>query len=172
MFAAVTRHTRACTALILLSLGLAACAPAPIYKTTAQSTAALPGTVMGNLPQYQGKDVIWGGRILSVANFSDHSEIDILAYPTDTSQRPILKRAANTRFIAVLPGFVEPMDYPAGAPITVSGKLVGTRGVPTGSVQLILPLVTVAQAHRWTPQEMDAGHTHFQFGIGAGVGFH
>lgn len=154
-----------------LCLGLSACAPAPIYKITAQSTPALPGTVMGDLARYRGKDVIWGGRILSISNFSDHSEIQILAYPTDSSQRPRLKRQANTRFVAVLPGFVEPMDYPAGAPITVAGRLVGTRSYPAGEVRLILPLVTVAQAHRWTPQEMDAGHTHVQFGIGAGIGF-
>lgn len=171
MLAAMPRSTRRSALLGLLMLGLAACAPAPIYKTTSQSTPALPGTVMAAPHLYQGKDVVWAGRILGVDNFRDHSEIQIQAYPSDSSQRPILKRQPNTRFVAVLPGFVEPLDYPAGTPITVAGRFVGTRSYPAGEVRLILPLVSVAQAHRWTAQEMDAGHTHFQFGIGAGVGF-
>jgi outer membrane lipoprotein len=78
----------------------------------------------------------------------------------------------NGRFIAVMPGYVEPLDYPAGALITLSGKLNGTRVGMVGEANYVFPLVSVAQSHIWTPQEMNQGRNNVQFGVGVGVGIH
>ena len=72
----------------LLTLALAGCAPAPIYKPTANNAAVPPSQVAREPERYGTSDVIWGGRIVQVRNFADHSEIEILAYPLDGSQRP------------------------------------------------------------------------------------
>ena len=151
-------------------LVLAACAPAPIYKTTGNAVLATPAQVAQTPEHYSGNEVIWGGRIVHVSNFQDHSEIELLAYPLDSSQRPRANDSGNGRFIAVLRGYVEPLDYPAGALMTVDGKLNGTRAGQVGQADYLFPLVDVAQSHVWTAEEMQKGRSNVHFGLGVGVG--
>jgi outer membrane lipoprotein len=107
--------------------------------------------------------------VVGVRNFADHSEIEMLDYPLDSSQRPRLKEPAAGRFIALMPGYVESMDYPEGTLMTLRGTLEGVRTGKVGDADYVFPLVRVAQSHRWTPQEMEQGHPHFSFGVGVGV---
>lgn len=157
-------------ALPVALLMLAACAPAPIYKTTGSAVLATPAQVAQTPERYSGNEVIWGGRIVHVSNFQDHSEIELLAYPLDSSQRPRANDSGNGRFIAVLRGYVEPLDYPAGALMTVDGKLNGTRAGQVGQADYLFPLVDVAQSHVWTAEEMQKGRSNVHFGLGVGVG--
>jgi outer membrane lipoprotein len=157
-------------ALPVALLMLAACAPAPIYKTTGNAVLATPAQVAQTPERYSGNEVIWGGRIVHVSNFQDHSEIELLAYPLDSSQRPRANDSGNGRFIAVLRGYVEPLDYPAGALMTVDGKLDGTRAGQVGQADYLFPLVDVAQSHVWTAEEMQKGRSNVHFGLGVGVG--
>ncbi|MGB3747470.1 MAG: Slp family lipoprotein [Rhodanobacter sp.] len=157
-------------ALPVALLMLAACAPAPIYKTTGNAVLATPAQVAQTPERYSGNEVIWGGRIVHVSNFQDHSEIELLAYPLDSSQRPRANDSGNGRFIAVLRGYVEPLDYPAGALMTVNGKLNGTRAGQVGQADYLFPLVDVAQSHVWTAEEMQKGRSNVHFGLGVGVG--
>ena len=106
---------------------LAACAPAPIYKTTTGAVTAAPFQVAQSPEKFSNSDVVWGGRIVQVKVFSDHSEIELLAYPLDSSQRPKANDSGSGRFIAVMAGYVEPLDYPTGALMTVNGKLNGDK---------------------------------------------
>jgi len=154
----------------LLALTLAACAPAPIYKTTPQAIAAAPQQVAQTPERFAGGDVIWGGRIVQVVNLADHSEVELLAYPLDSSQRPKANDTGNGRFIALLPGYAEPLDYPAGAMMTVSGKLNGSRAGKVGEADYVFPLVSAAQSHVWTAEEMRKGRSNIRFGVGLGVG--
>jgi len=159
-------------ALLFAALGaLAACAPAPIYKADASVVTATPQQVAAAPNAYPQAQVIWGGTIIGVNNLSNRTDIEILAYPLDASQRPRLKSEALGRFIAELPGFVEPMNYPDGAPITVRGQITGTQAGLVDHATYIYPMVSVRNGdlHLWTPQEMDQGHPHFSFGVGVGV---
>lgn len=155
---------------ILSTLALAACAPAPIYKAAPDTIAATPVQVASTPARYANSDVIWGGRIVEVKNYPDHSEIEVLGYPLDSSQRPKLSDNGNGRFIAVMSGYVEALNYPAGSPITVSGKLSGSSTGAVGQAPYVFPLVGVAQAHVWTADEMHSGHPNISFGVGVGVG--
>ena len=154
----------------LLALMLAACAPAPIYPNVPNAVIAVPAQVAQSPERYTGNAVIWGGRIVQVSNFADHSEIELLAYPLDSSQRPKANDSGNGRFIAVMPGYVEPLDYPPGSLMTVSGKLNGSRAGKVGEADYVFPLVGVAQSHVWTAAEMQKGRSNIQFGVGVGVG--
>jgi outer membrane lipoprotein len=120
--------------------------------------------------RYARGNVIWGGTVVSVKNLAGDTEIEVLAYPLDASQRPRLKGAAAGRFIAVLSGYVEPLNYPPGSPITVSGTLNGSRAGKVGQAGYVFPLVQVTQSHRWTADEMQRGHPNIHFGVGVGVG--
>ncbi len=162
-------HLRALSVL-LATLGLAACAPAPIYTTPPGTLAVTPQQVAQSPERYASSPVIWGGAIVEVRNFVDHSEIEVLGYPLDSSQRPRLRQPGGGRFIAVLPGYVESLNYPAGAPITVSGALDGSRAGQVGNASYVFPLVKAAQTHLWTAAEMGQGHPNVQFGVGVGVG--
>lgn len=156
----------------LAALSLAACAPAPIYPTSASAVIATP-TQVGLTPErYANGQVIWGGRIVQVKNYAHHSEVELLAYPLDGSQRPRANDSGNGRFIAVMPGYVEPLDYPAGGLMTVSGKLEGSRAGKVGEADYVFPLVQVAQSHVWTAEEMGRGRNNIRFGLGVGVGIH
>jgi outer membrane lipoprotein len=148
---------------------LAACAPPPIYKPDASVIAATPAQVAAAPDRFRNAQAIWGGRVVAVRNFPDHSEIELLDYPLDSSQRPRVKETAGGRFIALMPGYVESMDYPEGTLMTLRGTLDGVRAGKVGDADYTFPLVTVAQSHRWTPQEMDQGHPHVSFGVGVGV---
>lgn len=153
-------------------LALAACAPAPIYKTNANAVVPTPAQVAQTPERYSGNEVVWGGRIVHVSNFAHHSEIELLGYPLDSSQRPRANDSGAGRFIAVLRGYVEPLDYPAGALITVDGKLNGTRAGKVGEASYQFPLVDVTQSHVWTAEEMGRGRNNVHFGLGLGVGIH
>ncbi|OOG38382.1 Slp family lipoprotein [Rhodanobacter sp. C05] len=154
----------------LLALALAACAPAPIYQNVPNAVVAVPSQVAQSPEHFAGNEVIWGGRIVQVQNFADHSEVELLAYPLDSSQRPKANDSGNGRFIAVMPGYVEPLSYPPGALMTVSGKLNGSRAGKVGEASYVFPLVIAAQSHVWTPAEMEKGRNNIHFGVGVGVG--
>ena len=66
----------------------------------------------------------------------------------------------------------EPLDYPAGALMTVSGKLNGSRAGQVGQANYVFPLVTAAQSHVWTTEELNKGRNNVHFGLGVGVGIH
>jgi outer membrane lipoprotein len=153
----------------VLTLALSACAPAPIYKATPSTVAVPPAQVARQPERYGTADVIWGGRIVQVKNYADHSEVEVLAYPLDSSQRPKADDTGSGRFIAAMPGYVESLDFPAGGLITVSGRLNGTRTGNVGQASYTFPLVSVNQSHVWTAKEMQGGHPNINFGVGVGV---
>jgi outer membrane lipoprotein len=154
----------------LLALALAACAPAPIYKPAPGTLAVLPAQVAQSPEQYGNGQVIWGGSVIDVRNFPDHSELEILAYPLDSSQRPQPTAHAAGRFIAIFPGYVEAFNYPGGALITISGQLNGNRSGMVDQAAYVYPLVSVAQSHVWTAAEMRQGHPDIHFGVGVAGG--
>ena len=155
-----------------VALALAACAPAPIYKVAPGSVNVSPAQVAHAPEHYANGAVIWGGSVVDVRNFPDHTEIEILAYPLDSSQRPLTNGQAVGRFIAVYPGYLESFSFPGGSLVTISGTLDGSRNEQVDQAAYVYPLVSVTQSHRWTAAEMRAGHPDIHFGVGVGVGIH
>ncbi|TAN07360.1 MAG: Slp family lipoprotein [Rhodanobacteraceae bacterium] len=156
---------------IALPVVIAACAPAPIYKAdTSAFVTATPQQVATSPQNFHGLQVVWGGSVVSVHNFPHHSEIEILAYPLDSSQRPRMNQPTIGRFIATVPGFVEPMNYPPGSLVTLRGTLDGARNGTVGQADYTFALVHSDAMHRWTPEEMRPGHPNINFGVGLGVG--
>lgn len=150
-------------------LALAACAPAPIYKSSPGTVATAPNIVAQSPGQFTNAEVIWGGRVVEVRNLADRSEVEIVAYPLDGSQRPKLDNNGGWgRFVAVMPGYVESFNYPTGALVTLTGRVTGTRDGHVGQADYIFPLVSVAQSHVWTADEMNAGKSNVSFGVGVG----
>ena len=155
----------------LLPVAIAACAPAPLYKSGPEIVNATHDQIAGSQNIFPQAQVIWGGEVIGVQNLADHTRIEVLAYPLDSSQRPRLKEPATGRFMAEMPGFLEPMNFPRSSLITVRGQFTGTQAASVGQAQYIYPMVFVRHGdfHRWTPEEMRQGHPNISFGVGVGV---
>lgn len=161
--------------LAALALGaLAACAPAPLYKTGPAAVQTTPQQVATSPANFSGALVVWGGKVIGVSNEQDRTDIRILAYPLDSSQRPRIDKDAQGRFTAVVPGFLDPMDYPPGSLMTVAGNVEGTTVAPVGQASYVYPMVHVREGdfHRWTAEEMRKGHPNISIGVGVGGWIH
>ncbi len=157
-----------------LPIAVAACAPAPIYKAGPSVVATTPQQVATSPNNFAQAQVIWGGEVIGVDNLPNSTEIRVLAYPLDSSQRPRLKQTAQGRFTAVVPGFLDPMNFPAGSLVTVLGKVDGTSVGQVGQATYTYPMVRVQRSnlHRWTADEMRQGHPNVSFGVGVGTWIH
>jgi len=151
-------------------IALAACAPAPLYKAGPALVHATPGQVATSPDNFSEVQVVWGGEVIAVNNLANHTRIEVLAYPLDSSQRPRLKEPATGRFIAEVSGFLEPMDYPKGSLVTLRGQVTGSQVEPVGEARYVYPTVSVQDGdlHRWTAEEMRKGHPNISIGVGVG----
>ena len=150
---------------LLLPLLLAACATTPPLDTTGASTHLRPYQIDGHAAAH-GETVVWGGMIVEVRNFADRSEIELLAYPLDARQRPRLEQPAEGRFVAVLPGFADPLLFPQGRFMTLRGQLgipAEAAGGPSGERY---PRVAVEATHVWPRGFRNSGP---RIGIGIGI---
>lgn len=160
-----------CRLALMSGLGLlAGCAANPVYPPQWADADLTPRQVAA-APETAGTArVIWGGRIIDVTNKAAQTEVEILAYPLDDDQRPLANDVGNGRFIAVIPGYVEPLDYPSGGWVTLQGTIQGVRSDRVGKAPYVFPLVKVRAAHVWSRQDMQRrSNVHVSLGVGIGV---
>ena len=132
--------------------------------------AATPAEVADQPERYHGADVVWGGKIVDVRNLADTTEVEVVAYPLDDAQRPQQTAQAQGRFIIALPGYVEPLDLPAGRFLTLRGQVAGTRTARIDEHDLAFPLVADATVHLWPSNfPYEPSRVHFSFGVGVGI---
>lgn len=161
----------------LLSLGvsaglilLAGCAANPVYPPDWATSTSTPRQVAAVPETATDAKVIWGGRIIEVENKTDHSEVEVLAYPLDKDQKPSANDSGNGRFIALIPGYVEPLDYPSGGWVTMQGQIQGVRSARVGKAPYVFPLLKVRAAHVWSREDMQRrSNVHFNVGVGVGI---
>lgn len=117
----------------------------------------------------RSETVIWGGAVIEVRNFEKQTEIEVLAYPLDSRQRPLSTAPSQGRFIVVLDGFAEPADFPADALLTLKGHLFGTREGRIQQSTYRFPIVKEANIHVWTRAELEPRRrSNWSFGVGVG----
>lgn len=154
-------------ALLLASVVLAACATTPPLDPAGTLAILGPHQVDATEPP-TGEVVLWGGMIVEVDNRADRTHIEVLAYPLDARQRPRLEQPSLGRFIAVLPGFVDPLAWPQGRFLSLRGRLADAddgdaasdpRGAPK-------PRVLVEATHLWPRGFRNDGP---RIGIGIGI---
>lgn len=148
-------------------LVLAACA-APVFKDAAIA-AVSPTEVAIEPASHHGAEVVWGGKILDVRNLADATEVHVAAYPLDRSQRPDPTAPTQGRFIVLVAGFAEPLDYPPGRFVTVKGRIDGTRMRRIDDVDHAYPALRRDALHLW-PVNFPRERSRASFGVGVGVG--
>ena len=153
--------------LLLALAGLSACATGPRYPATGVASDLVPAEVSTRPGAYREARVIWGGIIVATRNLRQYTEIEVLGYPLDRSQKPITSRAPQGRFLVHQPGYLEEVDYAPGRHITVTGMLGDTLEGRVGEASYRFPLVEARAIHLW-PRETrsDTGSTRFNIGVG------
>ncbi|MEY6432766.1 Slp family lipoprotein [Thioalkalicoccus limnaeus] len=154
-------------AALLSSLGCATtqCAPTVGARdpTPAQAAAI-------DHPMHADSLVQWGGILVDVRHRSDHTELEVLAYPLDPCGRPRVSEAPVGRFLIVRPGYLETADLAPGRRVTVSGPLLGSRDGQIGDAPYRFPLVESHQPHFWPEDRRRQSSVRPWVSIGIGSG--
>lgn len=149
--------------LILLS----GCTSQPTFNTQQVTLKLSPQQLLENPSAYYGKTVLWGGTILQTHNLTKHTQIEILAYPLSSYQRPLTDQTPQGRFLVHHKGYLEPAVYTQGRLFTVMGKLYKTESGQVGEHSYNYPVIQSEQIHLWAVKSEPS--SRIQFGIGIGI---
>lgn len=107
--------------------------------------------VHSNPDQFVGRQVRWGGQLVSVTNESDRSLVEIVSRNLFSGGRPRQSDYSGGRFIAVLPGFIDPATYSEKREITIFGTISGVLSGEIGQYDYQYPVVNVYEHVLWQP---------------------
>jgi len=159
------RHYLFLSLLLLLS----ACASGPTFETAGVDRALTPRGAAAEPQAAMGQTVLWGGVILATTNLSDSTQIEVLAYPLDSDERPLRDSDPLGRFILLKGGYLEPANYAEGRLISVTGTITGTRAGQVGESAYAYPVINAGQVYLWS-KDSARDRTRVIFGVGVGVG--
>jgi len=105
--------------------------------------------VTGNVDQYKGQAVRWGGSIVSIENKKDETWVEVVARDLGRNGRPIKSDQTEGRFLAKINQFLDPEIYSKGRLITVYGELTGAQEGMIGEKPYTFPVVKSKSAYLW-----------------------
>lgn len=108
-----------------------------------------------------GSKVRWGGHIISVHNQTDSTLIEVLSRTLDKNGKPDQDSKSQGRFMARIPGFLEPEEYPKDRLLTVTGQVNEVLEQAVGSYPYPYPVVDVEARHLWP--EVKSYHRHHYY---------
>jgi outer membrane lipoprotein len=170
-------------AAMLLLAGCASQVPLEIRQPPPENLTILE--VRDHSEQYKGSRVRWGGNIASVENRNDETWVEIVASPLDGQGRPRYDDRSMGRFIARIPGFLDPEVYSWGRSVTVYGEVESSLVRPIGEYPYTYPLIRSLSYQLWQERydhryARPGPRVHFGFhhgfrsrsGFGFGLGLH
>lgn len=146
---------------------LVSCASTPDFDLTLVDQSLTPQSVIADVKHNRGKTALWGGTILEIRNLKDSTNIEVLAYPLNTSHRPLLESKPLGRFIIQHEGYLEPSTYAQGRVLTVLGKVSGSQSGNVGESTYTYAVINSEQLHLWS---LDSGRSRTSFHLGVGIG--
>ncbi len=144
----MTKHITLCLLSFTLLASLTGCASRRDCVTPLGPSGLTPAKVSA-LGQGEGVLLTWGGVIANTRNLPELTEIEIIGYPLDDCGEPRLGGQPTGRFIARQPGFLEPNDYRAGRPVTVTGRIAQPRDGRVGEASYRFPVLEEAVVRLW-----------------------
>src|SRR5487761_1943073 len=152
----------------LCLLGVTGCVSYPIskqFREQAQTTKDVSFlTIWANPDAYQGRMVIWGGKILKTVNETNGDFVTVLQAPLDAHERPGSTKHSPGRFIVRSAGLLGPEVYRTGAKITVAGELSGTETQKVGNRNYACPVIRLRDVYFWRPESAGSG-TSVYYGV-------
>jgi outer membrane lipoprotein len=146
---------------------LAGCATGPRYETAGVAMDLVPAEVSADPAIHRDTQVIWGGVIVATRNLAEYTELEVLGYPLEGSQRPATNRSPHGRFLVRSPGYLEEMDFAQGRRITVTGMLGENVDGRVGEAPYVYPVVQATDLHLWPEARREPpGQPRFHIGVG------
>ncbi len=142
-------------ALVSAAIGLwiSGCASYPVSKDVRQQAKQVTfSQVRADPDGTRGTVVIWGGRIINVANETKGSSVYVICFPLKSDGKPDSKGPSPGRFIATTPDFLDPQMLPQGQRITVAGSLNGVSTQQLGTMAYAYPVIALKELHVWPPK--------------------
>lgn len=96
--------------------------------------------------------VRWGGTIASIENEAERTAMQIVGRPLAGSGRPRIEEESQGRFLAVVPGFLDPAVFEQGREVTVVGTLRGSAKKNIGEYPYEFPVVVARDVYLWQPE--------------------
>jgi outer membrane lipoprotein len=141
------RHISLSALAALLVAGCASQVPLPIREGPADSPA--PTAVRGQVGDYAGQAVRWGGVLIATENRADTTRLTILARPLASDGEPGSGDASLGRFIAIVPEFLDPKVYAPERLVTVTGTLRGSESGRVGEHPYTYPVLEARAWYLW-----------------------
>lgn len=127
---------------------LAACANVP-ESVEFEARSVDFAQVAQSPASYSGQEVRWGGIIARVENLEKDTLIEVVNLPLDRQARPVKDSQTGGRFIARVPGFLDPMIYQMGKEITLVGMLGDPMPGKVGKHEINFPVVDTRNHYLW-----------------------
>jgi outer membrane lipoprotein len=154
---------------LLVALLLSACAGSPTYDAGGAERGLTPRDVVARPETTTGRNVRWGGAILSIVTGEERTQIEVLAMPLDSDARPLTGHASQGRFILERAGYLDPASYAEGRLITVDGTVTGTVAGRVGETDYTYPVIYARQLTQWPGTRTSPGvRPYFDIGVGTG----
>ncbi|MBD3666703.1 MAG: Slp family lipoprotein [Kangiella sp.] len=128
---------------------LAACANVPESIELDKANRVDFAQVAQSPATYAGEEVRWGGVIARVENLEKDTLIEVVNLPLDRQARPVKDSQTGGRFIARVPGFLDPMIYQKGKEITFVGMLGEPMPGKVGKHEINFPVVDTRSHYLW-----------------------
>jgi outer membrane lipoprotein len=131
----------------------------------------VPFSQIINSPQAQaavGEKARWGGRIVSVENKQDASEIEVIFFPAGLNGKPRTGEESEGRFKAIVPGFVDPLVFEKDRLITIVGNVSEPATGIIGEQAYTYPTLNAVGYYMWKQSSdlevRNVGYQPFFFG--------
>lgn len=134
--------------LLLLIAGGCASKPASSISLAVVDDVSL-AQVQSDVERYTGSTVRWGGIVTEVENKADRTWVLLVGRALVDDEKPIVDGASDGRFIASFQGFIDPLVYKPGRPLTVVGNIEGSTVRAIGEFEYRFPIVKVRDSHLW-----------------------
>jgi outer membrane lipoprotein len=98
---------------------------------------------------YMGSTVRWGGVVTEVENKADKTWVFLVGRALRDDEEPITDSVSEGRFVASFSGFVDPLVYKSGRPLTVVGSIESNTVRAIGEYDYRFPVVAVRDSYLW-----------------------
>jgi outer membrane lipoprotein len=147
---------------LLMALLLSACAsqvPLLIRQAPADSPSLVQ--VRGQIEDYVGRSVRWGGLLIATDNREHASRLTVLAWPLGSDGKPRHSDDGDGRFITIVPAFLDPAVYVANRLVTITGTLTHAETELVGEHPYAYPVVEAQAWYLWPESGVSSkGHPY------------
>ena len=135
---------------ILMLLLIAGCASKPASSISQALVDDVSLTqARADVDRYLGSSVRWGGVVTEVENKADKTWVFVVGRELKDNEKPITDSSSDGRFIASFDGFIDPLVYKSGRPLTVVGQIEGSTVRSIGEFEYRFPIVAVRDSRLW-----------------------